>query len=105
VRHLRSLVPLEGIRTLKVVADAGNGMAGHMVPGVLAGLPVELIPLYFELELASGQDQRVTAGTLEWARHHAPPAVSAVLGRLPAAPPGGGRVGEFIRDLDAALRA
>nr|WSX53655.1 exonuclease SbcC [Streptomyces sp. NBC_00974] len=44
-------------------------------------------------------------GTLEWARHHAPPAVAAVLGRLPAAPPGGGRVGEFVRDLDAGLRA
>jgi hypothetical protein len=56
-------------------------------------------------ELASGEDRRVTAGTLEWARHHAPTAVTAVLGRLPAAPPGGGRVGEFIRDLDAALRA
>jgi len=56
-------------------------------------------------ELASGGDQRVTAGTLEWARQHAPTAVTAVLGRLPAAPPGGGRVGEFIRDLDAALRA
>ncbi|MFE7778380.1 putative immunity protein [Streptomyces sp. NPDC057445] len=56
-------------------------------------------------ELASGEDQRVTAGTLEWARHHAPTALTAVLGRLPAAPPGGGRVGEFIRDLDAALRA
>src|ERR1700678_296860 len=50
VRHLHSLVPLEGIRPLKVVADAGNGMAGHMVPGVLAGLPVELVPLYFELD-------------------------------------------------------
>lgn len=56
-------------------------------------------------ELASGEDQRVTAGTLDWARAHAPTAVTAVLGRLPAAPPGGGRVGEFIRDLDAALRA
>ncbi|MFF5128141.1 putative immunity protein [Streptomyces syringium] len=59
-------------------------------------------------ELASGEDRRVTAGTagtLEWARHHAPAAVMAVLGRLPAAPSGGGRVGEFIRDLDAALRA
>ncbi|MFJ8386622.1 putative immunity protein [Streptomyces sp. NPDC094438] len=56
-------------------------------------------------ELASGEDQRVTAGTLEWARRHAPAAVTALLGRLPAAPPGGGRVGEFIRDLDAALRA
>jgi len=39
------------------------------------------------------------------ARHHAPTAVTVVLGRLPAAPPGGWRVGEFIRDLDAALRA
>jgi phosphomannomutase len=50
VGHLRSLVPLEGIRPLKVVADAGNGMAGHMVPPVLAGLPIEVIPLYFELD-------------------------------------------------------
>jgi phosphomannomutase len=48
--HLRSLVPLDGIRTLKVVADAGNGMAGYTAPAVLAGLPVELIPLYFELD-------------------------------------------------------
>ncbi|MEU0391355.1 putative immunity protein [Streptomyces sp. NPDC006208] len=57
-------------------------------------------------ELASGEDQSVaSAGTLEWARLHAPAAVTAVLGRLPAAPPGGGRVGEFIRGLDAALRA
>ncbi|PCC72915.1 hypothetical protein SAMN02745121_02033 [Nannocystis exedens] len=56
-------------------------------------------------ELASGADPRAPAGTLEWARHRAPAAVIAVLGRLPAAPPGGGRVGELIRDLDAALRA
>ncbi|MER5302576.1 putative immunity protein [Streptomyces lasiicapitis] len=53
---------------------------------------------------ASGEDPRGAAGTLEWARRHAPAAVPAVLGRLPAAPPGGGRVGEFIRALDAALR-
>lgn len=56
-------------------------------------------------ELAAGGDPRVSAAALEWARGHAPPAVTAVLGRLPAAPPGGGRVGEFIRHLDAALRA
>jgi phosphomannomutase len=49
-RHLRSLVDLDSIRPLTVVADAGNGMAGYMVPGVLGGLPVELIPLYFELD-------------------------------------------------------
>ncbi|OQR59631.1 exonuclease SbcC [Streptomyces maremycinicus] len=45
------------------------------------------------------------AGTAEWARRHAPAAVAAVLGRLPAAPPGGGRVGELMRGLDATLRA
>jgi hypothetical protein len=31
-------------------------------------------------------------------------AVNVVLGRLPAAAPGRGRVGEFIRDLDAPSR-
>ena len=56
-------------------------------------------------ELASGEDQRVNAWTLDWARHHAPTAVTAVLGRLPAAPPGDGRVRTFIRDLDATPRA
>lgn len=48
--YLRSLVDLTGIRPLRVVVDAGNGMGGHTVPAVLAGLPVELTPLYFELD-------------------------------------------------------
>ncbi|GII82738.1 phosphomannomutase/phosphoglucomutase [Sphaerisporangium siamense] len=48
--HLRGLVDLSGIRPLKVVVDAGNGMAGHTVPTVFEGLPVELTPLYFELD-------------------------------------------------------
>ena len=47
---LKSLVDLSGIRPLKVVADAGNGMAGHTVPEDFAGLPVTLVPLYFELD-------------------------------------------------------
>ncbi|MDN4482655.1 phosphomannomutase/phosphoglucomutase [Demequina lignilytica] len=53
---LRSLVPLDGIRPLKVVVDAANAMAGYTVPAVLgteAGLPelpLEIIPLYFELD-------------------------------------------------------
>ncbi|MGC5341328.1 putative immunity protein [Streptomyces sp. DT24] len=55
-------------------------------------------------ELASGEGRCDPAGTLEWARRHAPAAVIAVLGRLPAAPPGGGRVGESLRALDAVLR-
>ncbi|MER6505200.1 phosphomannomutase/phosphoglucomutase [Nonomuraea sp. NPDC001636] len=48
--HLRGLVDLSAIRPLKVVADAGNGMAGHTVPAVFEGLPLELVPLYFELD-------------------------------------------------------
>jgi phosphomannomutase len=53
---LRGLVDLSGIRPLKVVVDAGNGMGGHTVPAVLgtgAGLPelpLEIVPLYFELD-------------------------------------------------------
>ncbi|WP_203349731.1 phosphomannomutase/phosphoglucomutase [Streptomyces sp. S-9] len=48
--HLRSLVDVTGIRPLKVVVDAGNGMGGHTVPTVLAGLPLTVVPLYFELD-------------------------------------------------------
>ncbi|WP_336207761.1 phosphomannomutase/phosphoglucomutase [Nonomuraea sp. LPB2021202275-12-8] len=48
--HLRTLVDLYGIRPLKVVVDAGNGMGGHTVPAVFDGLPIELTPLYFELD-------------------------------------------------------
>ena len=48
--HLKALVDLSGIRPLKVAVDAGNGMAGYTVPKVFAGLPLEVIPLYFELD-------------------------------------------------------
>src|SRR5690349_9270974 len=53
--HLRSLVDLSGIRPLKVVVDAGNGMGGHTVPAVLGdqalpALPLDIVPLYFELD-------------------------------------------------------
>ena len=48
--HLRSLVDLTSIRPLKVVVDAGNGMGGHTVPTVFAGLPLDVVPMYFELD-------------------------------------------------------
>ncbi|KAB1644731.1 phosphomannomutase/phosphoglucomutase [Gulosibacter chungangensis] len=54
--YLRSLVELANIRPLKIVVDAGNGMGGHTVPAVLgtlaglAKLPLEIVPLYFELD-------------------------------------------------------
>ncbi|PRY01497.1 phosphomannomutase/phosphoglucomutase [Allonocardiopsis opalescens] len=53
--HLRSLTDLSGSRPLTVVVDAGNGMGGHTVPAVLGdavlpALPLEIVPLYFELD-------------------------------------------------------
>ncbi|MEV4716322.1 phosphomannomutase/phosphoglucomutase [Micromonospora noduli] len=53
--YLRKLVDLSGIRPLKVVVDAGNGMGGFTVPTVLGDaalspLPLEIVPLYFELD-------------------------------------------------------
>ncbi|ROP40171.1 phosphomannomutase/phosphoglucomutase [Saccharothrix texasensis] len=48
--YLRELVDLSGSRPLKVVVDAGNGMGGHTVPKVFEGLPIEIVPMYFELD-------------------------------------------------------
>jgi phosphomannomutase len=48
--HLKSLVDLSAIRPLKVAVDAGNGMAGYTVPKVFDGLPIETVPLFFDLD-------------------------------------------------------
>lgn len=55
-------------------------------------------------ELAAGDDPAVGAERLIRSRAATPLAVTEVLRRYPAAPEGGGRVGELIRRLDAALR-
>jgi hypothetical protein len=55
-------------------------------------------------ELIAGDDRDVGAEHIEQARRRATPAVIEVVGRYPPAPPGGGRVGQLIRDLDEALR-
>ena len=47
---VRGLVDLAEMRPLKVAVDAGNGMGGHTVPAVFGALPVDLVPLYFELD-------------------------------------------------------
>lgn len=47
---LRDLVDLSDIRPLVVAVDAANGMGGHTVPEVFAGLPLDVKPLYFELD-------------------------------------------------------
>ena len=51
VNFLVSLFDLSEVsRKLKVVIDAGNGMAGYTAPAVMAKLNVEVIPMYFELD-------------------------------------------------------
>jgi phosphomannomutase len=55
-KFLRELVDISAIRPLRVVVDAGNGMAGYTVPAVLLSevglpaLPLALDEMYFELD-------------------------------------------------------
>ncbi|MGH2516100.1 MAG: phosphomannomutase/phosphoglucomutase, partial [Ktedonobacterales bacterium] len=50
VRHVLSFIDVSNVRPLKIAVDAGNGMAGMIVPRVFEYLPCELVPLYFELD-------------------------------------------------------
>jgi phosphomannomutase len=50
VEHCLSFIDVNAIKPLKIVVDAGNGMAGLIVPEIFKRLPVQLIPLYFELD-------------------------------------------------------
>ena len=56
-------------------------------------------------ELVAGDDPSVGGAHLDRSLHRATPVLVDVLSRFPAAPEGGGRVGELIRMLDADLRA
>lgn len=47
--HVMSFVHVENIKPMKIVVDAGNGMAGRMITKLFERLPqLELVPLYFE---------------------------------------------------------
>ncbi|PID51033.1 MAG: phosphomannomutase/phosphoglucomutase [Propionibacteriales bacterium] len=48
--YLHSLVELSGLRHLRVVVDAGNGMGGYTTGPVLGRLNLEIIGLYLELD-------------------------------------------------------
>jgi phosphomannomutase len=50
VEHVTSLVDVSAFRPLTVAVDTANGMGGLTVPAVFRKLPVELIPLFFELD-------------------------------------------------------
>jgi phosphomannomutase len=48
--HLHNLVSFNGNRALKIVIDAGNGMAGFTAPAIFDRLGAEITPLFFELD-------------------------------------------------------
>ena len=48
--HLRGLVDLSGVHGLKIVVDAGNGMAGLTTPAILGPLDAEITGLYLDLD-------------------------------------------------------
>lgn len=50
IDHVLSFIDLSVLRPLKVVADAGNGMAGLILPALFERLPCRLVPHCFELD-------------------------------------------------------
>jgi phosphomannomutase len=50
VEHALSMIDAGSLKPFKIAVDAGNGMAGELVPRVFQHLPCEIVPLYFELD-------------------------------------------------------
>ncbi|MCL4360685.1 phosphomannomutase/phosphoglucomutase [Patescibacteria group bacterium] len=49
-KKIYSLVDVSSLKPLSVVVDAGNGMAGKLVPAAFEGLPMNVTPLFFALD-------------------------------------------------------
>lgn len=50
VDHLLELVDVSKIRKIKIVVDAGNGMAGHTAPAVMSRINADVVEMYYELD-------------------------------------------------------
>jgi phosphomannomutase len=50
VGHLLSFVNKDKIKPFKIVIDAGNGMAGKIIPKLFSQLRCQVIPMFFELD-------------------------------------------------------
>lgn len=50
IEHTLGFINKESLSDLKIVADAGNGMAGKMIPLIFKDLPLKIIPLNFETD-------------------------------------------------------
>ena len=50
VSHILSFVDTKRIKPFKMVVDAGNGMAGKIIPKIFSHLPCKVVPMFFELD-------------------------------------------------------
>jgi len=50
IKHILSFTELQNIKPLRVVIDAGNGMAGKVIPMLEKHLPIKIIPMNFKLD-------------------------------------------------------
>lgn len=50
LEHIFSFIDVKKIKPFKIVLDAGNGMAGKVMPLITPKLPLRIIPLNFELD-------------------------------------------------------
>ena len=50
VRHVHKFIDVKKLKKLKIAVDAGNGMAGKIIPLVYKDLPGKISPLYFKLD-------------------------------------------------------
>ena len=49
-KFVLSFINKKNIKPLKIAVDAGNGMAGKIVPFIFKELPIKIIPLFFKLD-------------------------------------------------------
>ena len=50
VEHVKKFINIKKLKELIIAVDAGNGMAGKIIPLVYKNLPVKIVPLYFKLD-------------------------------------------------------
>ena len=50
LNHIFSFIDVNKINPFKVIIDAGNGMAGKVIPLIEEKLPIKIIPLNFKLD-------------------------------------------------------
>ncbi len=50
VQHCLTFIDVGAVQPLTIVVDAGNGMAGKLIPAIFDHLPCRIIPMFFELD-------------------------------------------------------